>query len=406
MRLLWMKSDYIIPPDTGGKIRTYNLLRELHQLAEVTYLSLKNTIGPNDEPAMRACASKTVTYYRPDERKSGLSFYGRVLSGVTSQLPYTCRKYYSEEIRAYQRVFLRQGANRYGDGKSVILCDFLEMVENVDWSNPCPKVLFQHNVESMIWKRYHQFEINPLKKAYFRYEAKRMRRYETNACNKFDLVLTVSEQDKTVLRDELGVTRPIEVIDTGVDTEFFAPQTDIKPEPGKLVFLGSMDWMPNIDGIRWFVSDIYPQVRAACPHVSLDIVGRRPVPEVRSLASQDRSILVTGDVDDVRPYLAKADLLLVPLRVGGGSRIKIFEAMAMGRPIVSTTVGAEGLPVTDGRDIVLADDPKVFAQQIVCLLNHADEAEGLAQAGHQLVTNNYGWAGIAKQFCRLCEELT
>ena len=216
MRLLWMKSDYVVPPDTGGKIRTFNLMRELNSLCDVTYLSFKDSDTLNDEPEIGECAAEVITVYQPEELKDGIGFYGRVLRGMASQLPYIIQKYRSPKIVKHQRDFFR--AN---DEHSVVLCDFLEMAENVDWSLPGPKVLFQHNVESMIWERYFQTETNPLKKAYFNYERKRMSQYEAETCNRFDMVFTVSENDKTTLREQFGVTRPIEVLETGVDTDFF-----------------------------------------------------------------------------------------------------------------------------------------------------------------------------------------
>ena len=256
MRLLWMKSDYVLPPDTGGKIRTYNLMRELNKLCDVTYLAFKDRDTPNDEPEIHACASDVVTVYQPEEKKDGIGFYTRVLGGMASQLPYILQKYRSRKIVDHQRRFVKSSG-----ASPVVLCDFLEMAENVDWSLPCPKVLFQHNVESMIWERYYTTESNPVKKAYFNYERKRMSRYEADVCNRFDLVFTVSEEDRETLRNKFGVKCPIEVLETGVDTDFFVPRPEVCPVPGRLVFLGSMDWMPNIDGMKWFVQEVYPLIR-------------------------------------------------------------------------------------------------------------------------------------------------
>lgn len=400
MRLVWMKSDYVLPPDTGGKIRTYNLMRELNSLCNLTYLAFKNNATPNDEPEISQCAAEVITEHKPEENKSGLEFYARVLSGMSSRLPYIVQKYRSKTIREHQRQFVNQ------DQKSaVVLCDFLEMAENVDWSLPCPKVLFQHNVESQIWNRYYQTEQNPLKRAYFNFERRRMTEYEAATCNRFDLVFTVSDEDKTKLRDEMGVTTPIVVLETGVDTEFFQPIPDRPPTPGRLVFLGSMDWMPNIDGMKWFVDQIYPQIKSAWPEVSLDIVGRRPGAEIHQLAERDASIRILADVPDVRPHIAACELFIVPLRIGGGSRIKIYEAMAMDRPVVSTTIGAEGLPLTPGRDIAIGDSPKEYAEQVVQLLKDHSQRESISKAGYQLVTQNYQWKNVALRLRDHCEEL-
>ena len=401
MHLLWMKSDYIIPPDTGGKIRTYNLLRELNKLCDVTYLSFKSSTAPNVEAGIRECASEVMTIHRAEEDKSGLSFYGRVLKGLASSQPYTVQKYRSGQIVGIQRTWLES----HPDEPAVILCDFLEMSENVSWSLPCPKVLFQHNVESVIWSRHFENEGNPAKRAYFNLERRRMTRYEAAACNRFDLVFTVSEKDRAILRDGLGVSRPIEVLETGVDTEYFSPCADVRPTPGKLLFLGSMDWMPNIDGARWFVQEVYPAIKSDRPEVTLDIVGRRPTEEIIGFARQDGSIRVSGDVPDVRRYIAEADLFIVPLRIGGGTRIKIYEAMAMACPVVSTTVGAEGLPLEPDRNIVIGDSPIEFAQQVRRLLEAPSVKEAVAEEGYRFVSENCSWKNVAMKLHDRCAQL-
>ncbi|MCH7688209.1 MAG: glycosyltransferase [Planctomycetes bacterium] len=286
----------------------------------------------------------------------------------------------------------------------MLICDFLEMAGNVVWSTPWPKILFQHNVESVIWRRYYENEMNWLKRAYFWFEYQRLRRFEQRVCNRFDLVLAVSEKDKETLQ-AMGVTTPIEVIETGVDVEFFTPQQNVTPVPGRLLFLGSLDWMPNIDGLRWFVADIYPRIKQACPHVTLDIVGRRPASSVVNLQRNGNSIRVLGDVPDVRPYMAKADIFIVPLRVGSGTRLKIFEAMAMERPVVSTTIGAEGLPLTHEKDLLLADSPQTFAEQVTQLLSEPNKKKSISESGHRFVTDNYSWATVSQRLFEVCRSI-
>ena len=204
MRILWMKSDYVIPPDTGGTIRTYNLMRELHKLCDLTYLAFKGSDTPNTEPEISECASDVRTVFQPEEHKDGLGFYLRVLRGMASKLPYVIQKYRHNKIIEHQRKFVAEDPKN-----SVVLCDFLEMAENVDWSLPCPKVLFQHNVETMIWERLYLTETHPLKKAYFNFERKRMKKYEADVSNKFDFVFAVSDEDKTKFQNEFGVTTPM-----------------------------------------------------------------------------------------------------------------------------------------------------------------------------------------------------
>jgi polysaccharide biosynthesis protein PslH len=406
MQILWLKSDYIDPPDTGGKIRTYNLIRELQNFCTVTYVSLKSTTNPPPHPVNKPWATNVVTFPRAEEDKTGLGFYAHIFCRMFSTQPYIVQKYNSKDIQLYQHQF--ESAN--GNGKTrgmpvVLLCDFLEMSGNVVWSTSWPKILFLHNVESVIWRRYYENEYNRLKKQYYRFEYQRLKRYEQKVCDKFDLILAVSQNDKDLLQQELHIKSPIDVIDTGVDVEYFSPMLNVIPDHGRLLFLGSLDWMPNIDGIHWFVTNIYPHVKARHPHVSLDIVGRRPVESVLSLAKIDRSIRVCGDVKDVRPYIAAAELFIVPLRIGSGTRLKIYEAMAMERAVVSTHIGAEGLPLQDDEHLALADSPAEFADRVTTLLQNPDKKNHLASQGYALATTHYSWTYIGEKLHDTCLQV-
>lgn len=399
MRLLWMKSDYVVPPDTGGKIRTFNLLKQLNQICDVTYLAIRADKLPPPETSA-SWASEIITVFRPEEVKRGILFALRVARRMLSRIPYVAQKYRAAQITSYQADWCRRHANL--KDAPVVLCDFLEMAENVDWSTNSRKILFQHNVESEIWRRYAETEQNLARRAYFRFEYERMRRYETRTCNRFDKVLVVSATDRDTLRERLNVIVPIEVIETGVDTDFFAPAASEESVPGRLLFLGSLDWMPNIDAVQWFVHEVYPFIRQQHPGASLDIVGRRPVEKVLKLAKADESIRLVSDVPDVRPYISACDLFVVPLRVGGGTRIKIYEAMAMNRPVVSTQVGAEGLPLKNGEHIQIADSPHDFAQAVCNLLTDGDRKSQISHNGYSLVSGCFGWQRIAQEFTKAC----
>jgi glycosyltransferase involved in cell wall biosynthesis len=228
-----------------------------------------------------------------------------------------------------------------------------------------------------------------------------MLRFEDRTIRRFDGILAVSNAD----RDTFGrlypgaAARPIHVVPTGVDTAFFAPAGDA-PEAASpaasrsLIFTGSMDWLPNEDAMAFFCRDILPLLRSEEPDVTISIVGRAPTPAVRRLASE-HGVTVTGRVDDVRPYMRDAAVYVVPLRIGGGTRLKIFEAMAMAKAVVSTTVGAEGLPVTAGEHLLIADEPRGFARGVVRLLRDIDKRRAVEQAARQLVVSKYDWSVVA-----------
>lgn len=388
MRVLWIKSDFPLPTDTGGKIRTKNLLFELARTAEVTFLSY----APPDLEnrcihEMRTAGIKAEVVRLAEERKQGLGFLLRVAGKLLSPRPYVVNKYISSEMA--ERIMLLASSGDF----DVVVCDFLEMAWCADLLGDVPKVLFEHNVESMIWRRHYQVARNPVKKLYLWYEKRRVANFERRACSRFDLVLTVSDQDGETLKRDFGVSRYLSV-PTGVDVEYFQPQ-DREVEM-HLVLSGSMDWMPNIDAFWWFYRDILPKIRAELPAVTLTVVGRRPTEEIVAESSRCEGLEVTGTVPDVRPYMAAGALFLVPLRVGGGTRIKIYEALAMRKCVVSTSVGAEGLPLTADEHLIIADSEAEFAKKVTELLRDDSKRDRIAGAGYRLVKEKYSWHAAAE----------
>jgi len=228
-----------------------------------------------------------------------------------------------------------------------------------------------------------------------------MRRAERAAVRSAAHVIAVSPADAAVLRDEFGAPR-VSVIETGVDTDYFRPTDPGLREPDHVVFVGSMDWLPNEDAVRWFVEEILARIRTRRPAARLTIVGRDPPAAVRALGNGGRGVTVTGRVPDVRTWLARASAVVVPLRIGSGTRLKIFEAMACGAAVVSTTIGAEGLAVTPGRDILLADAPEQFAAAVVELLEDPARARALGERARRLVEERFDWSGVAQRFAEVC----
>ena len=399
LRILWLKTGPLHPLDTGGKIRTYNMLRELKRKNEVTYLSLWPEGTPEEAREQAAGYSDRQVWvpWRETPKRSPKFFCELATNLLMTQLPYAIQKYRS---RLWADAI--RGADESGK-HDLIVCDFLTPAVNLypPGQKPgLPVLLFQHNVESLIWQRTAE-NSGGVARPYFRSQWQRMLRFETAACRSADQVCAVSEEDARLLREELRLTNVCGSVPTGVDIDFFSASTGPR-EPKSLVFLGSMDWMPNIDGITWFAERVWPRVKEKHPGTTLTIVGRRTVAKVTELAERDASITVTGTVPDVRPYLAKAALMIVPLRVGGGTRIKIFEGMATGIPCLSTRIGAEGLPVTDGKDHLLADEPEDFVAAIDRCFENPDFAVRLGQAGRDLVTSRYSWSRINEVFEGYC----
>ncbi len=402
LKILWIKTELLHPVDKGGKIRTYEMLKQLKQEHHVIYLALDDGMASlNGSEAAREKAAEycheLVTVPHHTRAKFSVGFYVELFQNLFSRLPYAVKKYESEGMR--QEILRQIEINK----PDVVVCDFLTPSVNVPERLGCATVLFQHNVEAMIWKRHYETQRNLLKRLYLYGQWRKMLAFERKECHRYDQVIAVSREDSEMMRQDYQLEQVTDV-PTGVDTEFFRPQSNTEMEPVSLVFTGSMDWIPNVDAINWFCNDILPLVRAKVPNVKLTVVGRSPGRELLELAERDSSVVVTGRVDDVRPYMESAAAYIVPIRIGGGTRLKIYEAMAMEKPLVSTTVGAEGLPVADGEELLLADTAASFAEAVVRVLRDQPFAHQLAQRAANTVRERFGWNGVAAKFARNCQQ--
>jgi sugar transferase (PEP-CTERM/EpsH1 system associated) len=396
MRILWLKSDLLLPLDKGGKLRTWHLLRHLARRHEISYVSFADSDQPPaDVGGMRDVASRIVTIPRSDPPKGSLRFYADAARHLLHPLPYAVAKYRSRRFEATVERLLAS------DAFDLVVCDFLFPAINLPRRIPCPAVIFTHNVESEIWRRHAETRQGRFSRWLYESQHRRMLRYEASALGRFDGVLAVSAADRaTFERLYPGALRAAaHVIPTGVDTAYFtppAPQPIYQngPHSRRLVFTGSMDWLPNEDAMLFFCREALPLIQRAEPEAQLTIVGRAPTAAVKALANQ-HGVTVTGSVDDVRPYLRDAAAYVVPLRIGGGTRLKIFEAMAAGKAVVSTSIGAEGLPVTNGEHLLIADKPHELANAVVRLMRDENRRRELGDTARALVVERYDWAAVA-----------
>ena len=390
MKLLWVKTDFLHPTTRGGQIRTLETLRRLHRNHEVHYVAFEDSAQPEGLARSSEYCTKAYPVAHRVADKSSPAFALQLIAGLFSGRPVAVSRYRSAAMR-------RQVENLLGEHEfDSVVCDFLFPALNIPRLDAC--VLFQHNVESMIWKRYVKNAAGA-KKLYFALQAKRMLAYEGEVCRSVRKVIAVSEADADAMCRLYGIPGAY-ATPTGVDLDYFA-RPAASPKLADLVFLGSMDWMPNIDGIVWFVREVMPLIHRQRPDCTLAIAGRRPSAEVTRLAESDTRIKVTGTVPDVRPWLFGSLVSIVPLRIGGGTRLKIYEAMAAGAPVVSTAIGAEGLDVSDGENIRIADSPQRFAACCLALLESAAERERLAAAAWNLVASKYSWDVVTRSMERL-----
>lgn len=394
MKILWVKTDFLHPTNRGGQIRTLETLRQLHRSHEIHYVAYADPSEPEGVRRSSEYCSFAYPVDRPIPKRGSPRFFGQMARNLISSLPLAVGRYTSSQMRAQLQALIAKHAF------DTVVCDFLSVAPNIP--DLARTILFQHNVETVIWRRHAEHAGSALRRFYFRLQANRMFQCERSVCRAAAHVIAVSENDAEQMKQLFGTSR-ISSVSTGVDLEYFARPTDYARR-GEIVFVGAMDWLPNIDGARWFTSEVLPLIRQKRPGAKLVLAGRSPVPELLALSSADPLIEVTGTVPDVRPYLWSSTISVVPLRIGGGTRLKIYEAMAAGTPIVSTAVGAEGLAVKSGQNILLADTPQAFAACCLDLLESQQKASSLSAAALRTVTDHFSWAQVGRDFESILES--
>jgi sugar transferase (PEP-CTERM/EpsH1 system associated) len=390
MKILWVKAGGLVPPDTGGKIRSYNILRELARRHSVTFFSFYAAHGDDLHPGLKDVFERVICLPLKLPAPKSVAEMLDYSLGLLSSEPYNIRKYCRPEVRRELRELLER------ENYDVIVCDFLVAAGVIPWDAPTSEVIFTHNVEAAIWRRHYAVATNPIWKAISWLEWRKMEAAERRYLRLADHVLTVSQTDRDAFASFLE-SEKLTVIPTGVDLDYFQPMP-VEEIANSLVFTGSMDWLPNEDGILYFVEAILPLIRQQCPKVLLEVVGRSPSRKLWALAEREQGVRLTGWVEDIRPFVARAQVCIVPLRIGGGTRLKIFEAMAMGKAVVSTSVGAEGLPVRHEDNILLADTPHDFASSVISLLRDSNQQKRLGAAARALVQEKFSWPKVAESF--------
>lgn len=388
MKILWVKPGKILPLDTGGKLRTYNILRHLSGRHQLTYVSYY--VGAHDEAYERNVLDLfpgTVALHIAASN----SALGRSLDYACrffSEAPYAVSRFTAPQVRRLISPWISE--RRF----DVAVCDFLASALNFPRQLDTPTALFQHNVETILWQRRAEQEMRWADRMISKIEYSKMRRFEPAQVRRFHHVIAVSEADREAMSSMVEASR-ISVVPTGVDLGQYRYDSKAAPSGPLVVFTGSMDWVPNIDGVEFFCKEIWPRVLERVPEARFRIVGRDPHPRVKKLASS--TVEVTGSVPSIIDHLRKAAVFVVPLRIGGGTRIKIYEAMAVGKVTVSTTVGAEGLDVRHDHDILLVDDPLGFANAVASVLQQ-DGLRRRLEAAAASTAARYDWSVITEKF--------
>jgi glycosyltransferase involved in cell wall biosynthesis len=387
LKVLIIDEEVPYPPDAGKRIRTWNLLNSLAQKHSVHLLCY----GRDQDSSSIALRSAGIALHlvNPLQESTGFSLYLRLMANLFSPYPFSVTKHYSGSFR---RAFNDLQENGHWD---LIHCEWTPYARFFSSRGTTPTLIATHNVESQIWRRRAECSKNFLERIFFGLQEAKMLWFERRALRRATAVTAVTEADAETMR-KWGA-RAVTVVPNGVDLAMYLGITDQKQVENEILSVASLDWFPNIDAIEYFVNEIFPSIQKALPNIVFRIVGRRPTESLRAKLSAVPGIDFVGEVKDVRSYLDRAAVIVVPLRIGGGSRLKILEALAAGKAVVSTSVGAEGLDLNPGKDVLIADSPQDFARGVINLLLAKAARRELGANGRKLVTEKYGWNEIGRR---------
>jgi glycosyltransferase involved in cell wall biosynthesis len=397
MRILFLGLAPPVPATNGHRLRNRSLLLALAQEGhEVTLLCFADPeeVRSPDPELMRLCADLRLIV-APPIRSALAEYWGR-LSTLFSRLPYGAHRLRSDVMMQTVGHELNKWTF------DAIICDDIYMLANIPLKLRTPVLLNKHDLTHEIMARFSQYEKNPLKKLYARSECRKVRHLESAACTNSAMVLACSERDRECLQN-LSPHAQVHVLPNVIDVETYVPSQ--RDEDNTVVFVGAMDWFPNCDAVEFFLTEILPDLRDREPNVHVIIAGRNAPASLCKRYSDLPYVEFLTNVPDMRPILAHAAVCIVPLRIGSGTRMKILEAAAMGKPVVSTRIGAEGLNFVPSEEIILADEPREFGSALAALLMDSAARQRLGQAARRRVEQEYSVLAFRRILRSVFEEL-
>lgn len=389
-------SELPYPPTAGNRIRTLNLALRLASRHRITFIAHRNDEAEEAMRFLRGYGIETILVDRVIPPKAGPAFYARLAMNLFSRVPYSVASHSSTALREAVRSHAHLHPVDLWQVEAVMLIDALTDLQHA------PTAMIAHNVESLIWQRYLENERSAFRRWYIRHQWRKFEDFERRAFAASTRVVAVSEPDAALIRDRF-YRGPVDVVDNGIDRHYYEP---VRPDPDvrSFLFLGSLDWRPNVDAVGLLLDRIFPAVRAAEPGARLQIVGRRPSPALIARVREIPSVELHADVPDVRPFLARSAAMVVPLRIGGGSRLKILEAAAAELPVVSTRVGAEGLDLVPDEHYIATDEPERMAEALVSCARDPRPARAMAERARAFVLDRYDWDALADRLERVWFE--
>ncbi len=396
MKILFLTPYVPYPLNNGGLIRVHHLLLNLGREHDVTAICME---PDNDAQAQgidifknHGVQIETVPVARSQKKELKRLYQ---LQSLVSPKPYQYKQYHSKAMQDAVSKHLNDG------NYDLLMVEFSQM-GYYELNTDIPSFVDQHNVEYEIMHRTYETEKSPLRKILAYSEWKKYSKQEIENCEKFTGCLTTSQRDAEILQQR-SPGMDCHVIPNGVDSEFFRAD-DSEIDPNMVLFTGTISYYPNTEGILWFYKNIWPLIIAENPDATFCIAGKAPPPEVQAIADSDPAVTATGMVDDMRDYYNKAAVVVVPLRVGGGTRLKILEGMSMSKAIVSTSVGAEGIDHTNGNDILLKDTPEEFSTAVLTVMKNKALRQKLESGGRSLVEAKYDWRAVSQKLSLVFEE--
>lgn len=382
MRVLMLTQVAIYPPDAGAKIKTWQVFQYLARRHDVFYCTFTRSKEEQEQLQQLPLPPQQIITV-PLQRSWCKDGYFLIKSLVCNESFLLLR----DDDRTMKEKVERLLAEEKID---ILYVDQLNMIRFVPAGWTGKMVLDEHNAVWLVVERLRQRRHNPVVCWLLRREVRHIRRIEGEACRRAQVVLAVSEQDRVALREVAGPDARIEVVPITIDRKCFAHMRQArKPIAGRLLSIGTLFWPPNSEGIEWWLRTGYAELQAGYPGVSYDIVGARPSRRLQALAKRYATVRLHGYVKETAAFWTQANALAVPLLTGGGVRVKILEAMAIGVPVITTSIGCEGLDVKDGRHVLIADTPVVFARACIEVFNDSQLADSLAENAYRLVCERY-----------------
>jgi polysaccharide biosynthesis protein PslH len=393
MKVLFLSQIVPYPPHGGVLQRGYNLLRELGRHAKVHLLAfvhpdeLRSEVEVRNSQAALGEFCDGVEYFPLWAKQSTAHRFAALATSACSQQSFSMIAHRSPAFQRRVSELLQSSSFDLIHADTIALDQFLVLHRDR------ASVLTHHNVESQLMSRRAEVETRLLARQFLQRDSAKIRAREIAAAPKYDVNIVVSATDGQTLSGMVPNLRTA-VVANGVDVDYFSP--DPSREAGALIYAGGMNMFANRDAVLYFLKEIWPSIRARVPDVKFFAVGQDPPPELNAIAAQDPRVVVTGKVADIRPFVLKAAVYVVPLRVGGGTRLKVLDAMALGKAMVSTSIGCEGIDLRPGEHLEIADSPQAFADATVGLLGDRDRRLALGRAARALVVERYAWSVIGR----------